>query len=394
MLNLFDKSSWIALLGILLVTSSSAWAEEGIQFHKGSWEEALESAKNQNKTIFIDAYAVWCGPCKMMEKDVFVLPEVASYYNNNFINYKLDVDIEIELAEKFKIEAMPTFLFADAEGNVIYQRTGALSSDGFLNLGKEALEIPKLEKRYKEGDRDPEFVKEYLLTMGNRQDSAIKKLGREFLEKLPKASLLEEDHLQLMQFYLNDSQHPIFSFFLENFTAYYDLNPDLSNDFVYSVLDKLYVTGVEEKEASSIKRMVEIISQIDPVIPEENTQEVIDGLWMSYYQDTEQWTNFAEKSINYTELYGSDNYDMVLNNAMTFYYHVENDAHLQKALGWLNDLEKQDDNFALRYVRASLLSKLGNQDEALSEAQKAKNMAPAESEYLPLIEDLIAKIQK
>ncbi len=50
--------------------------KEGIQFFKGTWQEALAKAKKTNKLLFVDAFATWCGPCKMMDKKVFVKKEV------------------------------------------------------------------------------------------------------------------------------------------------------------------------------------------------------------------------------------------------------------------------------------------------------------------------------
>ena len=59
---------------------------EGMEFFHGTWEEALAEAKKQEKIIFVDAYAVWCGPCKRMAKNVFTQDRVGEFYNKNFIN--------------------------------------------------------------------------------------------------------------------------------------------------------------------------------------------------------------------------------------------------------------------------------------------------------------------
>mgnify|MGYP000857323607 CR=1 FL=1 len=64
----------------------SAQKTRGIQFTQWSWKEILELAKKEDKPIFVDCYAVWCGPCKVMDAEVFTQPQVGDYFNSNFIN--------------------------------------------------------------------------------------------------------------------------------------------------------------------------------------------------------------------------------------------------------------------------------------------------------------------
>jgi thiol:disulfide interchange protein len=61
-----------------------------IKFATGSWNDILVQAKAENKPIFVDFYTEWCGPCKMMSKQVFTDKEVAKYYNTNFISVKIN----------------------------------------------------------------------------------------------------------------------------------------------------------------------------------------------------------------------------------------------------------------------------------------------------------------
>ena len=49
---------------LLLVLTTPLAAQEGIDFFQGSWSEALEKAKAEDKLIFVDAYAEWCGPVR------------------------------------------------------------------------------------------------------------------------------------------------------------------------------------------------------------------------------------------------------------------------------------------------------------------------------------------
>ena len=65
---------------ILLLLSTTTYAQ-GIDFFGGSWTEALEKAAAEDKLIFVDAYAEWCGPCKVMAARVFPDAEVGDYFN-------------------------------------------------------------------------------------------------------------------------------------------------------------------------------------------------------------------------------------------------------------------------------------------------------------------------
>ncbi len=76
----------VILLLSMSYTASSNGAEKapakekaaGIMFHEGTWAEALELAKSENKPIFLDVYATWCGPCKRLKKNTFSDQEVGA----------------------------------------------------------------------------------------------------------------------------------------------------------------------------------------------------------------------------------------------------------------------------------------------------------------------------
>jgi thioredoxin 1 len=73
--------------------------------------------------------ADWCGPCKM------VRPIVEELKSEGFFIQIIDVDTEIELAQKFKIKSIPTFiLFEDQnEINTIIGAQTKQSLIGFIN---------------------------------------------------------------------------------------------------------------------------------------------------------------------------------------------------------------------------------------------------------------------
>lgn len=79
------------------------------------------------RPVVIDFYATWCGPCKRMAP---MVEELAAEYAGKVDFYKIDVDKETPLAQQFRIEAMPTFVFIDAQGN-IKMEVGSTSKDMF-----------------------------------------------------------------------------------------------------------------------------------------------------------------------------------------------------------------------------------------------------------------------
>ena len=66
------------------------------------------------KPAIIDFYADWCGPCKMVSP---ILEELAGEYSEDIIIYKVDTEVEQELAAAFGIRSIPSILFIPMEGS-------------------------------------------------------------------------------------------------------------------------------------------------------------------------------------------------------------------------------------------------------------------------------------
>jgi thiol:disulfide interchange protein len=111
---------------------------EGIQFFNGTFQEALEKAKAENKPIFLDIYATWCGPCKMLKKHTFSDKEVGTYYNTNFINIAIDGESKEgrELANLYQVRNYPTLLIIDKSGKQLTRQVGFVQPHILVNFGK------------------------------------------------------------------------------------------------------------------------------------------------------------------------------------------------------------------------------------------------------------------
>lgn len=131
----------ILLLAIFGIASITAQAQ------KVNWmtfNEALEAQKENPKKILIDAYTIWCGPCKMLDKNTFQNADVADYLNEHYYAVKFNAEgnetvtykekefnnpnyqagksgrnSQHELSQAFGIGAYPTILFMDEKGDLI-----------------------------------------------------------------------------------------------------------------------------------------------------------------------------------------------------------------------------------------------------------------------------------
>lgn len=114
-----------------------------VDFDLRSWEEIMDQAKQEEKLIFVDLYASWCGPCKMMKLHTFNNREVASFYNNNFINVALNGELGkgLELMEEYQLRAFPSLLFIDKDNNLIAHTNGYHNPKQFLEVGKTVSRI-------------------------------------------------------------------------------------------------------------------------------------------------------------------------------------------------------------------------------------------------------------
>ena len=80
---------------------------------------------SKNKTVLIDFWAEWCGPCRMIAP---MIEELAGEYNGKAIIGKLDVDNNQESSVKFGVRSIPTLLvFKD--GELVDRHVGAVPKE-------------------------------------------------------------------------------------------------------------------------------------------------------------------------------------------------------------------------------------------------------------------------
>lgn len=144
---MFKKIHLVCLLLVMVsptllkAQKPSADAGKQIIFIENAWDEALKQAAAQHKYIFVDAYATWCGPCKMLKATTFKNNKAAVFYNKNFINVALDMEKGQgpQLAAQWGLQAYPTLIIFNAAGKPVLGTVGFIKADDLIKFGQAAL---------------------------------------------------------------------------------------------------------------------------------------------------------------------------------------------------------------------------------------------------------------
>jgi len=157
-------------LAFLSLTSLGFAQEKGIKFETElTWEQVKAKAKAENKSIFMDIYATWCGPCKRMDASVYPSEKVGLAMNPKFVSVKFQIDTtknDNNLVKKWhadvsrmikeeNLAGLPTYFFFSPDGKLINRGSGFMDEDALIQLSEQSLNpanqyYSELEK-YKQG---------------------------------------------------------------------------------------------------------------------------------------------------------------------------------------------------------------------------------------------------
>ncbi len=190
------KYTLICLVLVLHLASNA----QGIQFEKGTFNEALAKAKADNKVLFIDGYADWCGPCKKMAATVFMENEVGEYFDENLIALKVNVERGDgpAIRDKYNIQGLPGYVFIDGDGHVVYRTQGSMPTERFMeevilavDYAKDPNSVGRLAEHYEEKKTDEAYLKLYLDKLHQSKSTDYTDVLEQFLKV--QTSIQEDD---------------------------------------------------------------------------------------------------------------------------------------------------------------------------------------------------------
>jgi thioredoxin-related protein len=395
---------------------------QGVHFETGeTWTQLQAKARAENKYIFVDVFATWCGPCKMMDRDVYPNAAVTKAISDQFIAVKLQADQATQdnaevrshyaeakkLLKQYPVQGYPSFLFFDPEGQLIYKDIGYKSVPDFLRLLKLALDPQKIKmlpamEAYRKGQKDYSLMANLAIyvkdLVGNKAlaDSIAADYKVNYLDKQPEQALLARENLEWIgQFYkLIHSKDGFFQLCYNK----PDIVDQVKNQKGWANSIVNYVVRQEELMDQLVKdgkgngkkpHWEKLNASINKQYPKLNAHDIVVNFQIDYYRyyalNWKLWAKYINENLvaNPPQENGnlfSSAFGRLNLPAWDAFQHCNNKEVLATALSWSDrsiQLDRTDDRMQNLDTRANLLYKLGRTHEAIAQEKAAIELSAA-----------------
>lgn len=385
--------------GLFIFFSTIILAQDEIHFQDLPFKDLIAKAKKENKIVFIDAYAAWCGPCKMMERNIFTKKSVSDYYNANFVNARFDMEKGEgrDIAAKYGVRSYPTYLFLNGDGELISQNMGYMEESPFLAMAKE-VNSPNnkkgsLKDRFAKGEKDPEFLINIIKLNSSTDFEFAKKASERYFENKKKTEELSKDDVSYLLFFLKSVEDPNYKVFIDRKSEIIKFLPE--NTYT-EFGNQLKLSKIAEESLDLQNKRINdeyFLKNAEPLVGKDEARRRLNQIKLGYY---EQNGNFAEYEKTALEYYkNSDSFDTneLLKTAWVFSDNVKTQVSLKKAVEWAEKSVMRGETSENTYILAKLYFLTGNKEMAKTFAEMSKNIAVQANKDSALAEELLLQIK-
>ena len=368
------------LTALFLLIFLLSFAQESINFDNSNFKEILAKAKREKKLVFLDAFASWCGPCKLMEKNVFPLPAVKEYYNANFINARFDMEKGEgrEIAQKYQVRSYPSYLFLNGDGEVVMKSYGYMGEKDFIEIAKEAnnplLLKGSAKELFEKGESDPAFLLNMMRQNMQTDYVLAKKVSERYFKVKAKEELSRDDIGMLLYFVksVNDPNYQVFKDRKANIVK--EMSEDIYNQFDVNIkISKVMENSLDQN--TGIINDEYFYKNAVPLVGQAEAETALNRMKVIYYPNVGNFKEYEKAALIYYKNADDFNPEELLKAAWLFSEHVDNKSSLKKAEEWAEKSVMKSESAENTYILAKLYAKNGKKDSAILFAEMSKNLA-------------------
>jgi thioredoxin-related protein len=382
---------------VILLLLFPAVIKSQVQFIEVSTLQEMEAvqkqASDQMLMLFVDVYATWCGPCKMMDQQVYTDPAVADFMNAQFVNVRLDgeCDYGMQYVAEQQLEGYPTMYIFSDEGERVSNIVGFTPAEELVVSLKSTTEgyqkVKKYRALHRQGTLEAEAFANYIAVvreMGNLEEAD--KLADEYMEQVMDPKLSDND-IRVVAFHmdLDDTWWRTFASDRDR------LKRILGDDYV-PAMEKIYhstlIKAVEEDRIDLISKMA---NELSPLVEKETGSWDLRSLpFIQYYyysERTEDLISYVDQRFetdrkgDHRWLYGAASQITDMDQQ------TQTESLLKKEAEWFAACIELEEHFDYFFYQGMVLFFLREREDAKSSFLKAESMAST-----PEQQELIAQV--
>jgi thiol-disulfide isomerase/thioredoxin len=378
-------------------------------------QQVQAEAKAENKYIFIDCYATWCGPCKYMVQNIFPNPELGQFVNEHFVSVSVQMDrtkhdgpevqrwygVADSLVSLYGVNAYPTFLFFAPDGHIVHRLVGGANEPNvFRDRVVAALDSNQqyyaVIGRYKEHLQDSAFLYKALnLAMSLYDAPSAALIADAYLDCLKDP--FTKETLTKLQWGLYFTSGSVFRLFRDNQAR---IDSVFHSDRVYPVL----MATVYLREVDSLAYSGQVVDwamlsrRLDTLCPYVAKQAIVLGK-VIYYKNQKEVAPFETAMNRYMDLCGSRLGDYDRNEAAWNVFLVSsNHKLLERAIAWSKQCIAKYPSPKLDYAYldtyANLLYKAGDKKDAIIWESRALEAGANNAKQKKVFEETLDKMKR
>lgn len=256
-------------------------------------EAAQKKANDGMLMLFVDVYATWCGPCKMMDAQVYPDPALSEYMNKHFLSVRMDgeTDFGRQYAAQQQLEGYPSmFIFSD-DGVRVSSVVGFKPATEMLPLLESLVKNYQAVKRYRamleNGSISLEDYATYISLereMGN--DEEAERLAGDYIRKKLGDGELRDSDIRVVAYYmdLEDPWWPMFTNESER------VKRVLGAEYATALQTIYNNTLLKALEEENIKLISRLANELSPLLATEKSSpgDLMSLPFLQYYYYTGQ----------------------------------------------------------------------------------------------------------
>lgn len=385
--------------GLLLFSAVTAFAQEAIKFEELPFKDLIAKAKKEKKIVFLDAYASWCGPCKMMERNVFTQKSVGDYFNANFVNARFDMEKGEgrDIAVKYGVRSYPTYLFLNGDGELVSQNFGYMEGSMFLTMAQD-VNSPNnkkgsLKERFAKGEKDPEFLINIMKLNSSSDFNFAKQASERYFENKKATEEFTKDDVGLLLFFLKSTEDKNYKVFADRKAEIIKFLPEET----YKEFDNQIKLGkiVEQSIDQQNKKINEdyFMKNAEPLVGKHDAEVKLNQMKLAYYEQNANFPEYEKAALAYYKNSEAFEPNELLKAAWVFAEHIKTQSSLKKAAEWAEKSVMRGESSENTYILAKLYFLTGNKEMAKTYAEMSKNMAAQAQKDSTLADELLKQIK-